>query len=71
MPSATDKLQNKIRELFGDLDLAAPEEYLILQGYTITDGFISKQDVTEIWEMTQQELICVMFLVEEWDYAFE
>lgn len=71
MPSATDRLQTKVREIFGDLDCAAPEAFLLARGFTIVDGWISKEGVTEIWELTQQELICIVFLVEEWDYAFE
>lgn len=71
MPSATDKLQNKIIEVYGDLDSFGPEALLLSRGFNIEKGLISKVGVTEIWEFAQDELIAIMFLVEEWDYAFE
>lgn len=71
MPQATEKLRARITTMFGSLDDAGPCQYLERHGYTLatTQSVWFKPGVTELWEMTNEELICLEFLVEEWDYG--
>ena len=72
MPQASDRLQRRMGELFGsDTGDEGPIKFLETAGYTLNRDWtwVPKAGVKELWEMTQDELACLQFLVEEWDFG--
>lgn len=76
LPQASERLRAKMRDMFEtlyghyDLDELSPISYLKDQGYELTSEFTWRKDgVEELWEMQPDELACLCFLVEEFDYG--
>lgn len=71
MPQATDKLRERMFQLFGSsTDEQGPMDFLIDAGFVLTpDWTWRKSGVTELWEMSSDEFACLQFLVEEWDFG--
>lgn len=72
MPESTEELRTKIRERFdGSIDSEGPTKYLENAGYVLTPQWvwIAKPGVTSYEEMTPEELECLDFLIQEWDYG--
>lgn len=72
MPSASAELRELMNKRFGDpVDDSGPIEYLQEVGYKFDrDGMIQpKPGVTCLKDMTEDEFVCLLFLVHEWDYG--
>jgi hypothetical protein len=73
MPEATAELRNLMNEYFGDpIDDSGPYQFLTSLGYTEGAGLIRPPpDFKEFDSDRTKEWHCVMFLIQEWDYAWE
>lgn len=76
LPQASERLRAKMRDMFESLyghyglDELSPISFLKDQGYELTTEFTwYKEGVEELWEMQPDELACLCFLVEEFDYG--
>lgn len=69
MPNSSDELRDRMSQRFGSIDLTGPENYLRMQGYTVTKGGIING--MKDHKPTILEWDCIVFLFEEWDYAYE
>lgn len=71
MPQASDKLRDKMRQRFGDIGVEGPCDFLSEAGYKNTADFLwePKPGVKSYGDMTQDELDCLDFLCDEWDYG--
>lgn len=71
MPQATDELRAKIAEHFGDpVCDSGPWKFLAKNGFTERAGWITKPGI--YWDdLSEKEKLCLEFLADEWDYAFD
>lgn len=72
MPQATEELRDEMRRLFNDsIDISGPIKYLENAGYILQRNWLwkPKPDVTSYEQMTQDEYLCMAFLVQEWDFG--
>jgi hypothetical protein len=71
MPQASDRLRSKMEQMFGDpVDDEGPAKFLTDAGYTLTKEWTwRKEGVEELWEMKPEELACLQFLIDEWDFG--
>ena len=70
MPQASADLSAKMNALFGDpVSDEGPMRLLKERGYVLErDWSWSKPGVTSSEDMAQDEVDCVMFMIEEWDF---
>lgn len=70
MPTASDELRDKMEKYFGDpIDDSGPYKYILSRGYTDTAGLLRRPSLD--YAITDLEWDCIMFLCDEWDYAYE
>jgi len=76
LPQASERLRAKMRDMFESLyghyglDELSPISYLKDRGYQLTTEWTwHKEGIEELWEMQPDELACLCFLVEEFDYG--
>jgi hypothetical protein len=72
MPQATDELRGEMEKLFGDpISDSGPYTFLITErGFSDTAGHLSKPGT--YWdELSEKEKLCLEFLADEWDYAWD
>ena len=72
MPQAGEVLRDKMNDWFGDpISDQGPIKYLHEQGYKLTPQWvwIPKPGVTKYSDMTEKEYLCMLFLVDEWDFG--
>lgn len=71
MPQASDELRGKMMARFGDIDPHGPQKYLFDAGYGIDRHFcfLPKPKCTTWGDVTPDEMECLEFLVDEWDYG--
>jgi hypothetical protein len=72
MPQASDELRAEMQRLFNDpVDDGAPLRFLKAAGYTLTRQFfwLPKEGVTSYEDMTEDERLCLKFLIDEWDFG--
>lgn len=71
MPQATDELRAKMNEFFGNpVSDAGPWRFLAGNGFKESAGWIIKPGT--YWdELSEKEKLCLEFLGDEWDYAFD
>ena len=71
MPQTTRELRLKMEARFGpDSYEYGPTNYLEAAGYTLTEkwGWEPKPGVLAAAQMTEDELDCMVYLIEEWDF---
>lgn len=70
MPQTTDELRSLMREWFGDeVSDWGPMRFLMSHGFTEQAGMWKPP--VPYHNVNREELACLRFLVEEWDYAYE
>ena len=71
MPQATEELRAEMKRLFGDpISDEGPTKYLESHGYLLTPGWEwYKPGVLDPSAMTEDEWLCLLFLVQEWDFG--
>jgi len=70
MPSASDAYHNLMERWFGDpIDDGPPYRFLAARGWQDNAGLLVPPVPSH--QPSQYELACVMFLCDEWDYAYE
>lgn len=71
MPQASQTIADKITARFGSLMDDGPTKFLEAAGYTLRRDFLwtPKAGVTCLKDMTEDEFVCIAFLVQEWDYG--
>lgn len=67
MPTSSDARRNLIIKWFGSIDPSGPEEFLKSRGYTLT-GNSHWIKPTRFHSISEYEKVCLVFLIEEWDY---
>jgi hypothetical protein len=72
MPQASNELRDLMDQYFGDrISDQGPSKFLHEKGYTEEGGWIKPpEDFKEFDESRIKEWHCVMFLIQEWDYAW-
>lgn len=70
MPSTSDEMRKIITEYFGDIDDGPPYQYLMNNGWKDNQGLLTKPGFN-LDQITEKEWHCLVFLIEEWDYAYE
>lgn len=69
MPQASDELQGLMKTWFGDyVDDQGPMRFLYSHGYELTKGWQWKLPVPH-HSVSCYEWICIVFLVQEWDFG--
>ena len=69
MPQATATLRKTMDRYFGDgISDAGPIAFLKRQGYTLSEGWEWLKP-TPTHKPTVKEMLCIMFLIEEWDFG--
>jgi len=73
MPQASDELRDLMKGYFGDpIDDSGPYEFLKEKGYTEKAGLIKPPEGFKEFDGDRtKEWHCVMFLIQEWDYAWD
>lgn len=71
MPQASAKLQDWATNKFGSLDDGPVVAWLEEQGYKeVQNGWLAfKPGISTLQEMTDDELLALHFLIEEWDFG--
>ena len=71
MPQASLELTDRMIARFGDDYLEnGPLEYLNACGYRLTPQWEWHKDgITDLRQMTRDELECLLFMAHEWDYG--
>jgi hypothetical protein len=71
MPTASDSLRGLMEKWFGDpIDESGPLAFLKAHGYTeFANGMLRPPVPAHTW--TREELACVQFLMDEWDFDIE
>jgi len=68
MPTANDTQRNLMKKWFGSIDNAEPLRFLFTRGYTEEAGMI--RPPTSAHTFSREEMACILFLRDEWDYNF-
>ncbi len=70
MPSASEKLRQKITDRFGSIGDQGPMKFLTERGFTLgRDWCWRKPGIKSNDDLTQEEWEAVLFLIHEWDFG--
>lgn len=70
MPQASDELRAEMERMFGDpVDDNGPQEFLRKRGWTLNRDWTWSKPGETLQSMPQDEYLCVLFLVHEWDFG--
>ena len=70
MPTASNESRSIMKKWFGDeIDESGPYNFLRSHGFTEKGGLLIKP--TPSYTVSEYELECIIFLCDEWDFAFE
>jgi hypothetical protein len=70
MPQASDELRELINFICPNNGMSdeGPVKFLVERGYKLRDNYEWDMPKEEHW-VSDKELLCLRFLVEEWDYG--
>lgn len=69
MPQTSDELREIITRRFGSIDDWTVWKHLESRGFT-QDRFVIRHPTYKIDDIPQEDWECIIFLFEEWDWAF-
>jgi hypothetical protein len=70
MPQASDELRNLMKKWFGHpVNMDGPYKLLMSHGFTDEGGLLHPP--VPSYQLSNIELECIWFLMDEWDYDYE
>lgn len=70
MPSASPELRARMQKRFGDpISDMGPMQFLESRGYALTRDWCWSKPGLVLAEVPEDELECIQFLADEWDFG--